>query len=1133
MNQTKDRLHKVMVLGATPSGIAAVNKLGEMGIPVTLVDSCADLDAKLKKEEYRLSSGLLLNYAHRPGLLRILRNSRINVALPSDVTEITETSQGFSVSLKPVPTYVNRERCILCGRCEDICPVSAGDGDKAVASKNRMRLPGQAVIDKRRMPLCQANCPLGVNVQAYVALTRAGKYKEALDVIREANVLPSVCGRICTHPCEAACRRGDVDGSVSVRAIKRFLAEQEDPKDAKRWASGRPDQTRPEKIAVIGSGPSGLAAAAELAAHGFSVTVIEKEKKTGGMLRYGIGEHRLPRDVLDREIGYIKSRGVQFKTGSAVDLKKDLKTLLKKYDAVLMATGTWADRNLGIDGEDLHGVHGCVDFLAAYHRGEAVAPKGKTAVIGDGNSAFDLARTLVRLGADTTLVSWFPKDKVTADDEEVKGALEEGVKFIYSAKAVAFKGKKDKLTAVSLIQTRPGEPDERGIAWPVAIPDAVPSDHDFDHVFVAVGQKGPYEAGCDFDVTETGVISTDTSFRTGVKGLYATGDAVTGPASVVHAMAQGRKAAGALILDITGEKPEFMAQTEKSARPACCDFPEIPSDLKAINRVEVSELPPSDRQLNFSEVVLGLSFSQTALESERCLQCGVCSQCLECVKACGTVAAIDHGQTADEIKDHVGVIIVADPAMAQVVPKISGDDMIRAYGATPDKTDKTDVYTMMVQGFAAAASAMELLSGSLQRSRGYGITSLSPTPGLSKDVRVGVFACTCNESQGWLPGMTDYIANLENTADIVHAEVLSSACVPEGAAKMVRTIREKGITRVVLASCVCCPLNFVCSSCTDQKSRLKNALFNGTGISRSMVETCNLRGEVLRLVKTDGYLAVSAFKGLIGRSVERARKLSSHPESPRNYNFTTAVIGDSESAFTSAAILARSGFDVVLFRKKETDSLKTDVPSSLHVIKGAKVTEVSGTLGDFRISFTAGGSDQTFQAGSIVMGEKTRKNVPFKRMKDQPDLKKEFTIEAGVQEKDVSGQPFLYPGFTSIPGLLLSDPPTVQGSKHQKGAAAAMLAAAIMPRGPRQGKGYTVTIDKTLCRGCGRCVTICPYSAVTLSENAIFGYHAVVDEAFCKGCGNCTSVCPTNAADSPYRGQAFFEEIIEELLEFK
>lgn len=1128
MNEKKDRLHRVLVLGATPSGIAAVNKLGELGIPVTLVDTDADLDRKLANERWRLASGVPLNYAHRPGLLRILRNPRITCVLPAEVTAVRHNAQGFSVTVAPRPTYVDKDRCLLCGKCEDICPVTTREGAKAVRAKNRMSLPGRAVIDKRQTPLCQANCPLGVEVQAYVALTRAGKTQEALAVIRKDNVLPSVCGRICTHPCEAACRRAEVDGSVSVRAIKRYLAEQEDPESAKAWASLKPTETRPEKIAVIGSGPAGLAAAAELARSGFPVTVYEKEEKPGGMLRYGIGEHRLPRDVLDRDIRAIESWGVQFKTGTPVDLAKDLKAFSKKYKAVLLTTGTWADRKLNVPGEDLEGVSGCLDFLTACHRGDAVTPQGKIAVIGDGNSAFDLARTLVRLGCDVTLISWFPENMITADEEEVKGAVAEGVRLLCSFETVAFKGKKGRLSALSLAPTRPGEPDERGVAWPVRVEGAKTEDRPFDAAFVAVGQIGPLGRDHEFAVSERGTIVSDESFKTNLAGIYAAGDAVTGPASVVHAMAQGRQAAGSIISHITGKKPAFMAIGEKPERPSCRDFSPVPTDLETIGRAEMPEIPVSERRLSFKEVEKGLTPSQTALESERCLQCGVCSQCLECVKACGPAAAIDHSQSDESFIDHVGVVILADPDMAASLTRLSGDDVIRTWGSTGESGD---VYSMMIRGFAAAAHAMEMLSGSLQRTRGFGVSSLSPEPVLSSDIRLGVFVCTCNDSLGFLPEMAADVRDLEKAKDVVHAEVIPAACLPEGAARIVRTVREKGITRVVLASCVCCPLNFVCSACTDQKSRLKKALFDGTGISRSMVETCNLRGEVLRLVKTDPAAALAGFRGLIGRSLNRARKLRHHSETSRNYHFTTAVIGESEGALTSASILARSGFEVILFRRKPLDEHQASaVPSSLHCIHGATVTEISGTLGDFRISFDACGTSQTLLAGSIIMGEKTRKSVPFKRMKDQPDYWTGFRVDAGIQRKNEPGRPFLYPGLTSIPGILLSDPPAELSSTVQKGAAAAVLAAAIMPRGPRQSKGYTVTIDSNLCRGCGRCVGICPYSAVTMKENGIGGYAAVVDEAFCKGCGNCSAVCPSNAVDSPYRGQAFFEEIIEELL---
>lgn len=208
MKRAKDRLHRVLVIGATPSGIAATNKLGELGIPVTLVDSEPNIDKKLSRDEWVLKSGIPLNHAHRPGLLRILRNPGIRCVLPAAVDVIKHSNQGFRVGLRRFQTFVDPEKCTLCGRCAEVCPVSDGSGKKAVLFEGRRSLPGRPVIDKRRMPLCRENCPLGVNAQGYVALAKAGKYAQALALIREQNVLPGICGRICNHPCETDCRRG-------------------------------------------------------------------------------------------------------------------------------------------------------------------------------------------------------------------------------------------------------------------------------------------------------------------------------------------------------------------------------------------------------------------------------------------------------------------------------------------------------------------------------------------------------------------------------------------------------------------------------------------------------------------------------------------------------------------------------------------------------------------------------------------------------------------------------------------------------------------------------------------------------------------------------------------------------------
>jgi len=1132
MKRQKERLYRVIVAGATPEGIAAANKLGELGIPVTLVEADADLDRKLAAEEYRLPSGLTFNHAHRPGLIRIMRNNSIRSLLPARITSIKHTAQGFSVRIDQEQTFIDPDRCTLCGKCVAVCPVEHPDTGRALRYHARSSLPGRPTIDKRRQPLCRENCPLGVNAQGYIALAAQGKYEEALALIRRDNVLPGICGRICAHPCEDACRRGGVDDPVAIRAIKRFLADYEGTDEAGQEAAGtteaaRVEPTRPEKIAVIGSGPAGIAAAADLARKGYGVTVFEKEKEVGGLLRYGIGAHRLPRPILDREIRLIERMGVVFATGQAVDLAGDLDRFAKEYQAVILGTGTWRDRRLGVEGEDLDGVEGCLAFLVRRQRDDLARLPERVAVIGDGNSAFDLARTLARMGAQVSIVSWFGADSIPADPDEVREAVEEGVTIVDATQVVAFRGENKKgngdgapkFTHLECMRTRPGQPDARGIAWPEVVAGEQPFTLAFDRAFVAVGQVGGFDAGSfggRVAVNDRGFIETDGKTRTSRPGVYAAGDTVSGPSSVVRAMASGRLAARAIHFDLTG-----IGEEGPQTCPGTGDFSCIPEDLPKRQRTAMPERQANLRKSDFKEVALGFNTIQLIAEASRCLQCGACSECLQCVAACGALKAIDHSQAREEVVEQCGAVIVADPAVA---PNIKGDDIIRAYGP---KAARPDVNDMIVRGFDAAARAMLLLGGAAKTTKGHGLSLSVPDAGLSPEVRIGVFVCRCNDSFGWLDGMSEHLAHLAAAIpDIVHTEMLTAACVPAGSQAIIRAVREKGITRLVLGSCVCCPLNFVCSACTDQRSRLKNNLFHGTGISRSMVETCNLRGEILRLVEAKPELALERFKGLLGRSIKRTRTLKPLPAVDRNYNFAAAVIGNSQATITSALTLADSDHEVFRFGTAE-QPLKDPVEHpNIHNFPDWNVKGISGTLGDFQILIESEGRSQTLRAGTVILGEKARRRIAYTHQEGLPSC----TVEPLVQQRGVTNIPFAYPCATSVPGLYLAEPPGINVSKLKKGTAAAVMVAAAMPRGPRQSKGFTATIDRTLCRGCGRCATVCLYHAVTLQANSVGGWHAYVDEALCKGCGNCLSVCPTGAADSPYRNRAYLEQALEELL---
>ncbi|MBF0103538.1 MAG: FAD-dependent oxidoreductase, partial [Desulfobacterales bacterium] len=905
MNPKKDRLTRVMVIGANPTGIAAVNKLAELGIPVTFVDEEADINQKLSREEYRLNSGTLLNYAHRPGLIRILRNPNIKCLIPAKIQSITPSSQGYSVMMECIPTFVDTERCVLCGKCVTQCPVTLPDGKKAIQMEGRMRLPGRSMIDKRRQPLCQHDCPLHVNAQGYIALTKAQKYQEAMELIRKDNALPGICGRVCTNPCETACRRSEMDEPVAIKDIKRFLSDQErlNPSwiDSSRFMP-KDRIVKNQSIAIIGSGPAGLAAAYDLIRFGYFVTIFEKEKKAGGLLRYGIGLHRLPREILDHDIAFLENLGVQIKTNHPISLDQ-VELLKNQFDGVLLACGIWGDRRLNIQGEDLSGVYSCVSFLMEVHQGNITQFKGKAAVIGDGNSAFDLARTLVRLGADVTLVSWFSKENIPAQHHERVDSEKEGIKICDNTQVVGFVGEKGKLTALTCMKTRPGQADAKGICWPEIIPNTESFEMPVEYAFVSIGQtvNAKDMVTGNIQLSASGLVNSDSSMHTNIDQVYVAGDIALGPTTIVHAMASGRKAASAIHHDLKQAKEPGLSHEEvvdQLFRPDK-EFEAIPKDLPYIGRTRMSEISLNSRKTSFSEVLLGFDQAQVQMEANRCLSCGICSECLACVDACGNTCAINHHDVPSLLVEPAGVVIVSD---AKQAPFVDTEDII--YPDDPNSPQKYDVYTQLSNGYVAAAQAMMILKEYVQRPKGYGIAFSLPDSGLSPDIRIGVFVCRCKSALGWMNEMDDYVTHLRTLDSVVHAEVMDHMCVHDDTNHMIHTIRQKGITRLVIASCVCCPLNFVCSACTDQRSRLKHMLFHGSGISRSMAEMCNLRGEVLRLIQNNPDLALERFMGLLTRSIHRTKRLKALPVIARQYNFSTAVIGDSEASQASAMTLS-------------------------------------------------------------------------------------------------------------------------------------------------------------------------------------------------------------------------------------
>ncbi len=461
---------------------------------------------------------------------------------------------------------------------------------------------------------CHHTCPAGVQAQRYVREIAQGKFENAYLVVRERMPFPSVCGTVCFHPCEARCRRGQLDDPVAVRALKgaavRYGAR------AERRIKRRVTPTG-KKVAVVGSGPAGLTAAYYLAIKGHAVTVFEELPVAGGMLRTGIPRYRLPERDLERDIEIVRKAGVKIRTRARVASVHELKR--RGFDAVFLALGAHASWKLGVPGEDETGVLDCVAFLRRVSLGEPPTLGRRVAVVGGGNTAIDAARTALRLGArEVTILYRRSREEMPADRAELEDALAEGVKLETLTIPKMVKKTAAGLT-VTCLRMSLGGADETGRRKPVPV-EGSELDRPFDAVLSAIGQFPaiPKEFGIDADPKSHLISVHPDSLATSVEGVFAGGDVVSGPASVVEAIAHGRLAAQAIDLHLggDGDTSEVLAPPENVK-----SLPPLKPETGARRRVEVPVVAARDVIRGFGAVELGLSRAAAMEEASRCLRC--------------------------------------------------------------------------------------------------------------------------------------------------------------------------------------------------------------------------------------------------------------------------------------------------------------------------------------------------------------------------------------------------------------------------------------------------------------------------------------------------------------------------------
>jgi len=645
-----------------------------------------------------------------PKLVEAGRHLNIDILTKSELISLSGEAGHFTARIRRQPRYIDMAKCTGCADCVEVCPVELKnefneglDKRRAIYRPYPQAVPNSFLVTKRGTSPCKAACPAETSAQGYVALIEAGRYEEALEVIREYNPFPASVGRVCTHPCEVKCTRGKLDSPVSICSLKRFAADwvyehgssrdksvdmgdgilrQAQDERTSNTAHGElvePGGLPQAKVAVVGSGPAGLSCAHHLTRMGYGVVVYESLPVAGGMMRVGIPAYRLPREVLQREIEGILAEGVELRLSSPV---KDINTLFDEgYGAIFLAIGAHEPQRLGIEGEDAAGVYHGVPFLQAVSlakSGGEAPPVGKRViVIGGGNTAIDSARTALRLGAEEVVIVYRrSREEMPASAWEIEAAEREGIALQLLTAPVAVEVAGGRVVGVRCQRMELGEPDESGRRRPVPVAGSefVVSG---DTMIAAVAQAPEIsflDPSHGIEVTSRGTFAVDKrTLVTNRPGVFAGGDVHRGPGILIEAIADGRR--GALSIDRYLRGVDLLTPREEIPLPVV-DLTEEEigrmveaGEVDLSSRVAAPTLAVSDRVKDFREVELSLTEEEARREAARCLGCGICSECHLCVRVC-KAGAIDHQEAPVEEELRVGSVILA-PGYSLYNPELS------------------------------------------------------------------------------------------------------------------------------------------------------------------------------------------------------------------------------------------------------------------------------------------------------------------------------------------------------------------------------------------------------------------------------------------------------------------------------
>ena len=1131
----------ISVIGSGVSAAQCALTLGEMGIDTILITPNLSLDFD-NTHSTEPSHELLHVW---PLLLRAASHPKIKLVTNTQVKSVSGKKGSIVTKLVKRPRYVSEELCTGCGKCEEECSVkiqSQINGRKlshaAIHSPiiGLKTVPSAYYIEKEGISPCRSDCPLGINVQGYVALIAKGKTDKARALINEIAPMSGILGRLCTHSCESNCARGKVDSPVFIKALHRYAADNSTQNIV--YERKAPSGSHKEKIAIIGSGPAGLAAAWELARRGYTPTIFESHSVVGGMLATGIPRFRLPKEIREKEVEAIRALGVDIKTGVTVGHDVMYDDLIDRgYKAFFLAIGAQLNNKLNIPGEDLKGVLDCISLLFSLNLKVGVSVGSEVVVIGGGNSAVDSARSAKRVSKGDVRILCIT-EKMTAIQEDVEEAIKEGIIIDYNVSPIEIIGDETNVTGIRCqkVKNVTFEPDGKINLEPVSASEYIIKA---DRVVVSIGQK-PNSVALNIKnlalSNNNTVIANPLTLETNIPGVFAGGDAVTGSNSVVMAMASGLRAAESIERYLKSHDLKKGRTLVKSEPVKVNIEKRKPSPYK---RAHIPILPFSKRKGNYEETNLGLADDIAIREAGRCINCSICCECLECEQAC-EVKAIDH-------KDVEKVVDIETESIINFVSESNNLGIIEKSGVhNVIESNSKNMLGELAQASAIALSAViDLKEKQIEKQISKIDTFKQQIKNTDFKNRTAVFLCRCGNSINSVLNFEDITQAIFQLQDVYSIQELTQACTHEGSQKIKAYLAKEKIAHVVLAACRCCNLEQICFSCTDRRVMCQNNLSIALppGVN---IEYVNIREQCAWIHKDNPEGATGKAIELISTGVTRAQKLLPVTYDLKKVSRGILILGTSLSSLSAARQLVLQGHQVNLIHEISDGEINNQITQDHELLvklkndlekSGIKIEHwpqhliLNGTPGKYEANLTYDSIVNKIEIGVVILDLN-------KVSKGQLDILSNSNLISRVLARQhhlsrvSSLDSTLLHSFTvrETAGIFIIVQAGELSSAEQVnlGEAAAARTSIYLAQEDFKPRSSSVVINSKFCRGCGECSKLCSY--IELKAKSPDVVYAVIDPALCFGCGACISVCPSGAIKQPLQSEIGISAALQALL---